>query len=191
MTRFYDDFGQRFDSLVVTGINPEPWKGPRVGRNGAYSDSEFTNYKEAMRAALEIEFGDTVLLDPPYQVMFYWWREIVSYKGPSGRMVTKKSVDQTNMQKALEDCMQPHKQSNWAGIIKNDSLCQFSGGLIIEQDKEVTPLIAIEIASSIQSTGKIVLPPNMLEQTADLVADAMRHSGHIDVPSNIRQDPNS
>ena len=189
MTRFYDDLGQRYDSIIITDINPEPWKPPRVGRSGAYSDPEFTNYKQAMRTALAVEYNEPTLLDPPYQISFWWWREIVTYQNAAGRNITKKKVDQTNLQKALEDCMQPHKDSGWAGIIKNDSMCQYSGGLIVEQDKGVTPMVAIEIVSGIQSTGKIILPREMMDQTADLVFEAMRHAGHIDVPSNIRQDP--
>jgi hypothetical protein len=175
----------RFDSYVIAGLNPEPWKAPKQGRNGAYSDPEFTAYKEALREELGLLHGDTPLLEPPYQLRFFWWREIVTYQG-ANRMVTKQAVDQSNLQKAAEDCLQPHKKSGWTGVITNDRYCQFSGGLIVEQAKEVEPIIAIEIASEVTTTGRIVFPLDMMDHTADLVLHAMQTNATVAIPTNDR-----
>lgn len=176
----------KFDSIVIADINPEPWKPPRVGRNGAFPDPAFDAYRDVLREELLRIWGDRPPLEPPYQLRFFWWREIVSYHNGS-RNVTKQAADQTNLQKAAEDCLQTNNRISPAfpGIIKNDRFCQGSGGLIVEQDKGVDPIIAIEIASEIPTTGVYVFPPLvMLDGTAELVNEVRTANRTIHVPLN-------
>lgn len=179
----------RFDHFVVHGINPEPWKvGPvtnsRVNgkmRPFVAPDKDLEAFQSTYRDMLlqqPILAGlKQPLLKPPYQIRFFWWRQIEQYQGAQ-RMVTRQRVDQTNLQKAAEDALQPQKETKYRdffpGIIANDRFCQFSGGLVVEQDKDVYPVIAVEIASEITTTGQIVLPLNMMDETANSVVLAMQ-----------------
>ncbi|WGH21948.1 RusA-like resolvase [Rhodococcus phage Trogglehumper] len=186
----------RFNHFVIHGINPEPWKvGPvstsrAGGKLTSYvaPDAELAGFQSSVQDVLSqhplLRGLKEPLLKPPYQIRFFWWRQIIQYQGAK-RMVTRQRVDQTNMQKACEDALQPQKKTKYReffpGVIENDRHCQFSGGLIVEQEKDVYPVIAIEIASEISTTGQMVLPLNMMDETANAVVLAMQEGNFHDV----------
>lgn len=145
--------------IALHNINPEPWRvgeastvrrGPQ-GKLGAFiaPDPALVNYQEAVRE--ELRNMRVPLLTPNYHLRFWWWREIITYESASGRKVTKNRVDQTNLQKATEDALQKCKETKnkkaFGGVITNDAYCVSSGGMIVEQDKNVKPMILIEIVS--------------------------------------------
>lgn len=186
----------RFNHFVTHGINPEPWKvGPASviragGKARAYiaPDPELQGFQSTYQDALAehplVRGLKEPLLKPPYQIRFFWWRQIVTYQG-ANRMVTRQRVDQTNLQKACEDALQPQKQTKYRdffpGIITNDRYCQFSGGLMVEQEKETYPVIAVEIASEINTTGRMVFPLDMMDETAIAVVLAQEAGNFHDV----------
>lgn len=145
--------------IGIPHVNPEPWRvGPiatsrygKGGKLGSYvaPDPALATYQEALREVFrQLQVPP---LDRGYHLRFWWWRKIEQYRGKT-RMVTKNAVDQTNLQKAAEDALQPckagDKREAFDGVIDNDRYCLSTGGLIIRQDKEVeTPLIIVEIVS--------------------------------------------
>lgn len=171
----------QFNWYVISGLNPIPWKvGPigsmrRGGKLVPYvaPDPELKSYQDGLRTWF-ITNGIPPL-DPPYQIRFLFWRKIISYQGKS-RMVTKQRADQTNLQKATEDALQPSKSPEWAGLISNDRECQYSGGLIVEQEKDTEPMVAIEIFSGIPTRDVMYFPRNIMPETAMAVLDARRNT---------------
>lgn len=93
-------------------VNPEPWTVGKayVRRGGGKSfaavapDKTLKTYQEAIRSEL-LERG-AMLLDPPYALEFYFWRQNAQYKSQKGRTMTRNTPDVTNMQKATEDALQ-------------------------------------------------------------------------------------
>lgn len=134
------------------------------------ADPELASYQDAVRAWFIT--NNAPRLEPPYQILFFFWRQIVTYQGEK-RMVTKQKADQTNLQKATEDAMQPHKSvPNWRGVIDNDRYCSFTGGLIVEQTKETNPMVGIQVMSEVPNDGRIHMPLYMTEELADAVIAA-------------------
>jgi len=168
--------------IVIPGINPEPWKvGPasaiRTGGGKLAAsiapDPGLQVYQEALKE--EFRLLGVPLLAPNYHLRFWWWRQLETYRGPK-RMVTRNAVDQTNLQKAAEDAMQPSKEgrnrSQFDGIITNDRYCVFSGGTIMEQSKTAEPLIVIEILSGFGDPDT-VLPAEITDLAADAIEKAL------------------
>ena len=96
-------------------LNPERWAvGPlTIGRKGGKyfpymaPNIELQAYQEAAKEALLEKVDRVPLLEPGfYDLTFYFWRRQESYVKESGRRVTKHAVDDTNLQKALEDACQ-------------------------------------------------------------------------------------
>lgn len=170
--------------IALPGIIPEPWRVGqasavrRGGKLGAMvtGDPALVNFQEAVRD--ELRALKVPLLAPNYHLRFWWWRELAVYEGKK-RMVTKSRADQTNLQKALEDALQPCKESKYRehfdGVITNDRYCLSSGGMIRAQEKGVESLTVIEIVSGADSAeDRMPWGGEMTEAGEDMAAWARR-----------------
>jgi hypothetical protein len=165
---------------VIAGINPVPYRNPIAeirrapGKTKPYAqnvkDEELRRYQAAITAWGITE--NIPLLEPPYQIHFFWWRRLIRYQSESGRWVTKKRADQTNLQKATEDALQPSKDPQWNGMITNDVHDRYSGGLIVEEEKDTEPLIVIQIASQVPDSQRVYVPTDLLPEAADGILEA-------------------
>lgn len=183
--------------VALAGITPEPWRvgqasavrrGPKLGAMIA-GDPALVNFQEAVRE--ELRELKVPLLTPYYHLRFWWWRELAVYEGKK-RMVTKSRADQTNLQKALEDALQPCKESKYReqfdGIITNDRYCISSGGMIVAQEKGIESLTLIEIVSGVDPAGPDHMPwgGSRTEPGDDIVGWARREGKSwwmsVDVP---------
>jgi Holliday junction resolvase RusA-like endonuclease len=129
--------------ITIRGVTPEPWtagtafrRGPRgvgIAKNAA-----LVAYQEAVKEALREQFtGEPITDDIVLDVWF--WRQLATYEGPSGRMVTKHRCDLSNMVKAFEDACQ--------GILfKNDNQVVRNSACIVGQSKDIESMIIVRIS---------------------------------------------
>lgn len=102
---------------------------------------------QAFQSALRECWGE--LSEPITQdVILHWFfaRQLVRYQGPSGRWVTKKKNDLTNMIKSAEDAIQP-------SIIKNDSQVIESHGYVDAQGVDVEPYVILRIYAATEENS--------------------------------------
>ena len=124
--------------FIVSGLNPEQWESPGKDRFGGTAKSTaLTNYQRAVAADLKRDYPDHEQIDGPCEIVFYIWRQLVTYEGERKR-VRKNRVDATNVQKALEDAIQ-------GVLIKNDREVLDVRTRIVEQATETEPFIIIVI----------------------------------------------
>ena len=138
------------ESLTLDGgrwyalkVNPEPWAVGPLGvgrRNGKVfptigQNAQLAAYQETIRE----EFGTGHrMLEGDLKVMFYFWRNLATYRTQSGKMHRKHQSDATNMQKATEDALQ--------GILfKNDRDNVFVSSVVMAQGPDVVGKILIHI----------------------------------------------
>lgn len=125
-------------------INPEPWAvgNAYVRRAGGKSfaavapDKTLKSYKEALAAEL-IERGATVM-EGPYELRFWFWRENITYIDEGGKKRTRNSPDATNMQKATEDALQ-------GVLIENDRDVLSISSTIVERGQGVDPMVVVQV----------------------------------------------
>lgn len=123
-------------------VNPEPWAvgNAYVARGGGKAfakvapDKTLKTYQEAIRS--ELEARGAKLLEPPYAIEFYFWRQNAQYKSPKGRTMTRNTPDTTNMQKATEDAIQ---------------------GVLIGNDRDVVAVKSHRVEASIEGAGQVVI----------------------------------
>jgi Holliday junction resolvase RusA-like endonuclease len=130
--------------LTIRGINPEPWTSPSMGRGRAYKNPVLRYYQEAIKETLE----DAGLPEPTTElceVEFYFWRNLELYDTGNGRARRRQRADATNLQKALEDCLQ--------GILfANDRQVGYISSTIVEQEWDIEPAIVIVLSLGLRKT---------------------------------------
>lgn len=147
----------------AVNINPEPWaigalgmrkRGnksyPHIGPNGV-----LVTYQNAIRA--ELERQGATMREPGYSLRIWLARQIVTYLGESGRRVTRNKADGTNIFKATEDAMQ-------GIVINNDVNCKQGHWLMMAQDKDVVPLVVIELAYELDDYTEGFFPPYLTDE---------------------------
>jgi len=123
-------------------IQAQPWTTGRIsigrkagGVHGYLSpDAQLQQFQEAVRE--ELLDADPLPPEQRYKLTFYVWRAIETYTTPSGRHVTKKAVDATDIQKGLEDALQ-------GSLIGNDRDVAEIRTVLVEQSAETEPFIVI------------------------------------------------
>lgn len=146
-------------------VNPEPWAmgpanvRPKKGAKGHYvqfgENGVLANYQRAVKQAL-IEQGAQVH-EPGYSIRIWIARQIVQYKSTTGRRVTRNEADGTNILKGTEDAVQ-------GILIDNDRRCLQGHWLMMGQDKDVIPLIVIELIYGISDYSEGFFPPEMTDE---------------------------
>lgn len=149
-------------------------------------DKEARAYKDALISALRKQDADR--LDGPYSVDFLFWRKLEQYQTESGRNMTRKWVDATNMQKLCEDALQEI-------IITNDKEDLVVRSYIMSQTKETIPCIGIVIRAGIDPariTIRNCLPPDVAGKMEDMVElSNMRYEHSTGAASSGRKIDNS
>lgn len=136
--------------IVLEGVNPEPWRSPRLGTKrvggkvtpAAFKDTNLRSYQEAVKEILTEELT-TLGYELPYfeegsilTLSFAFWRQTESYQGENRRNVRNRP-DLTNMQKATEDALQ--------GVLyKTDRKNVLVQSSLVEVGPLVAPRILIE-----------------------------------------------
>lgn len=131
-------------------VNPEPWTMGVVSvgrRNGKIAASvgvsaQLASYQEAIREAAEQEWRGP-LLQGDIALHFFFWRNLASYRTPSGRLHRKHRPDATNAQKATEDALQGIVFENDRSVVDVHSTVVDQGadveGYVVVKVWEVTP----------------------------------------------------
>ncbi len=137
--------------ILVEGINPEPWTAPLlakkiVGRKMvpiAYPKAELKIYKEAISETVTAALQEAGVPLPVFPkgtlliVEFFFWRQLEQYRSlESGRLVTPKQPDTTNMTKSTEDALQKV-------LYHNDVHNRVTSGHLVECGAEVEPRILV------------------------------------------------
>jgi len=137
--------------FLIEGINPEPWTAPGLGTKTVgrrrvpitFPNPNMKAYQEAIHEtvaqALEALktpvplFAKGTLLG----ITFYYWRQLEQFvKLDTGRKVTPKQPDVTNMNKATEDALQ--------GLLYfNDKDNRLVTGQLVDVGPDVVPRIMI------------------------------------------------
>ena len=140
-------------------LNPEPWaignafvvKGGR--RAAVAPDKTLKAYQEAVRAELLAQGAQMV--DGPYVLSFWFWRENVSYTDAGGKKRSRNSPDLSNMVKATEDAIQ-------GILIDNDRDVVHIRSFMVERGKDVEPKVVIEVESALAQGWEDTLSPAAL-----------------------------
>lgn len=122
----------------------------QFGANGVLE-----TYQHAIRQSLT-EQGATVH-EPDYSLRIWIARQIVQYQSTSGRKVTRNEADGTNILKGTEDALQ-------GILITNDRRCAQGHWLMMGQDKDVIPLILIELAYGLTDYREGFFPPELTDE---------------------------
>lgn len=134
-------------------VNPEPWAigSAYVRRGGGKAfasiapDKTLKTYQEAIRS--ELMARGASLLEPPYALEFYFWRQNAQYQSPKGRTMTRNTPDTTNMQKATEDAIQ---------------------GVLIGNDRDVLAVKSHRVEASIEGAGQVVIVVHRVDDSEGL-----------------------
>jgi Holliday junction resolvase RusA-like endonuclease len=136
--------------IVLEGVNPEPWRSPRLGTKrvagkvtpAAFKDANLRSYQEAVKEVLTEELTTLGYELPIFEegslltISFGFWRQTESYQG-EGRRNVRARPDLTNMQKATEDALQ--------GVLyKTDRRNVMVQSALVEVGPLVEPRILIE-----------------------------------------------
>lgn len=151
-------------------LNPEPWtvgnafvvKGGRVARIAP--DKTLKAYQEAVRSELVAQGAQMV--DGPYMLTFWFWRENVTYVDAAGKKQSRNSPDLSNMVKATEDAIQ-------GILIDNDRDVVHIRSYLVERGKDVDPRVVIEVESALAEGWQDTLSPAALY--------AIQHAGEAAV----------
>lgn len=158
-------------------VNPVQWEvgDLSVGRkNGKYFPkmSRSENLHAFQEEVREFFGGRSdQLIEGDVEIHFFFWQKLETYLGPSGKHVTKKAADATNMQKACEDALQKI-------LFDNDRQVKKITSEIVAQGTDVTPGIAIKLCAYV-SNAEVELPGHIMN--ARLTAD---HTIHRKVSDN-------
>jgi Holliday junction resolvase RusA-like endonuclease len=127
--------------LVLTDLNPEPWKAALKGKNGFRKDEGLRSYQEAMKEDVKKALTDAGHVLPLYpkdtilRVHFDFWRQLEKTT-IGGRTRRRQDADATNMQKAAEDALQ--------GVVyHNDKMNRHVSSEILEVGFDTKPGVAI------------------------------------------------
>lgn len=139
-------------------INPEPWaignafvaRGKGKAHAAIAPNKTLKAYQEAVRAEL-LARGAT-MVDGPYMLTFWFWRENVTYTDAGGRKRTRNSPDLTNMVKATEDALQ-------GIVIDNDSHVVATHQYVVERGRDVDPMIVVEVEQATEDGWADTLTP--------------------------------
>lgn len=158
-------FGGTALNLVAyaVNVNPEPWAmGPaNVRRKGKGHYVQFgangvlETYQNAIKDHLKQ--SGAVVHEPGYSLRIWIARQIVQYKSTAGRNVTRNEADGTNILKGTEDALQ-------GILISNDRRCLQGHWLMMGQDKDVIPLILIELAYGLSDYSEGFFPPELTDE---------------------------
>lgn len=105
--------------LLFEGMNPEPWRSPRLGTKMigrkkvpvAFKDENLRSYQEAIKEAASELLNSNGVEMPMFakgtelELDIAFWRQTDTYEGESRRNARNRA-DVTNMQKAVEDALQ-------------------------------------------------------------------------------------
>lgn len=136
-------------SILVIGVNPEPWQAPKlgIGRGAggkwyptahtagvqrAYQEALHDNIREALPNLIPTPKGQ------PVDLTLVFWRQVDAYTLESGRKSKRKLADATNMQKATEDALQKI-------LFENDVDVRRVTSETVVQGEDVEPKILIVV----------------------------------------------
>jgi Holliday junction resolvase RusA-like endonuclease len=122
----------------------------QFGENGVLG-----NYQRAIKQSLADQ--GAVIHQPGYSLRIWIARQIVQYKSTSGRKVTRNEADGTNILKGTEDALQ-------GVLIDNDRKCLQGHWLMMGQDKDVVPLILIELAYGLSDYSEGFFPAELTDE---------------------------
>lgn len=142
-------------------INPEPWAvgSPFVKRGGgksyaAISPNKTLNaYKDAVRAELLARGAEVI--EGPYILSFWFWRENVTYTDAGGAKRSRNSPDLSNLVKATEDALQ-------GVLIENDRDTVHIRPYMVACGKDVQPRVVIEVEQTTREGWDLSLTPAAL-----------------------------
>ena len=95
------------------------------------------------------------MVDGPYVLSFWFWRENVSYTDAGGKKRSRNSPDLSNMVKATEDAIQ-------GILIDNDRDVVHIRSFLVERGKDVEPKVVIEVESALAQGWEDTLSPAAL-----------------------------
>lgn len=129
-------------------LNPEPWAiGPvgyarRKGSMSAYvgRNQQLHAYQEAVRELLD----GVEMMEGPYKLTIYFWRNVAEYTTPAQRQARKHDADVTNLLKGTEDALQ-------GILIGNDRDVRHVQGILVDQGPDVIPSVVIVCESWIKT----------------------------------------
>lgn len=138
-------------------INPEPWaignafvvRGGGKARAAIAPNKTLKAYQEAVRAELAAQGAEMV--DGPYVLSFWFWRENVTYTDAGGKKRTRNSPDLSNLVKATEDALQ-------GILIDNDRNVVAMRTFLVERGKDVDPKVVIEVKQATWDGWEFTLP---------------------------------
>lgn len=156
-------------------LNPEPWAvGPLdIGRRGGkiYAtmgrNQQLAAYQEAVRDEIFVRHYPE-MIEPPIQLIFWFWRNRAEYTTPNQRQHRKHEADVTNLQKALEDALQ---------------------GLLYENDRDVVDVHSYLVDQGPEVEGKILVWAGPGPTPADM-AKTIPQGAWVDL-HHERKDDNS
>lgn len=142
-------------------INPEPWAvgNAFVARNRGKAHAAIApnktlkSYQEAVRSELLARGAE--VLDGPYALRLWFWRENVTYLDAGGRKRTRNSPDLTNLVKATEDALQ-------GVLIGNDRDVVTTSAYMVARGKGVEPQVVIEVEQVSEDGWQDTLTPAAL-----------------------------
>jgi Holliday junction resolvase RusA-like endonuclease len=125
-------------------VNPVPWavgpagvaKTPKGFRAYIGREQEVYTYQQAIKAELGLQ--NPVMLEGDLAMTCYFWRNLATYTGPSGKQAKANVADTTNMFKATEDACQKV-------LFKNDRSNVVTRGFTVAQGPEVQPFVVIHL----------------------------------------------
>lgn len=115
-------------TFLIEHIQPEPWEAAQAStgrRKGKlfvqhYSPEAMVQYKDALAKEFIQQYGkpcEDPNFPPVNRIQFYFWREVVRYETPTGKIQTGNVADATNLQKSTEDALQgilyPNDRTNF------------------------------------------------------------------------------
>lgn len=132
---------------LVEGINPEPWTAPTASmfRKGGRVMAR-TSKNEALRTYQQAIADEIAAEVAPWdfhaegelELDVWFWRNLDQYRSDSGRLITRKRADRSNLLKAFEDALQ--------GVaFKNDVQIVSGRTTIVKQSVGVDPRILFRL----------------------------------------------
>jgi Endodeoxyribonuclease RusA len=139
--------------VVVTGINPIPWKAPEMamGVKGGkrvprfYKDKALDVYQHALRECIEEAYPARPIFAPgaTLSIYFAFWRVldggVINDRRRRGRW-----ADATNLQKSTEDSLQNC-------LFDNDRHNVLITTRVVQQEPDIEPMIYIRVSDVIPS----------------------------------------
>lgn len=133
------------EAWYLLRVNPVPWRVGPAGvtktSKGSYRayigrEQEVYNYEQAIKD--ELLKQNPVKFTGEIALTCFFWRNMASYTGESGRKNTANKADTTNMFKSTEDACQKI-------LFDNDRDNVITRGFMIAQGPEVQPCVVIHV----------------------------------------------